>query len=124
MKTRIALLIIGLIFTILTLPTAHALAGPRDLLPLQEETATTTPVPSAPSPADIINAVNNLRLQYGLNTLFTNDVLMQVAAEQANALAASGGTIGHERPCGMTLGQQLLSMGFPLWGDLSMDGYR
>jgi LysM repeat protein len=24
----------------------------------------------------------------------------------------------------MTLGQQLLSMGFPLWGDLSMDGYR
>lgn len=49
---------------------------------------------------------------------------MQVAAEQANALAASGGTIGHERPCGISLGQQLILMGFPLWGDLSRDGYR
>jgi LysM repeat protein len=49
---------------------------------------------------------------------------MQVAALQASALAASEGAIGHERPCGMTLGQQLLSLGFPLWGDLSQDGYR
>jgi uncharacterized protein YkwD len=122
MKTRFHCLPIGLIITLLLLPSAHVLAGPRDLLPLQEETS--TPGLVAPSPADIINAVNNLRLQYGLNPLFTNDVLMQVAAEQANALAASEGAIGHERPCGMTLGQQLLSMGFPLWGDLSMDGYR
>lgn len=121
MKTRFSLLLIGLILIILTLPSAHVLAGPRDLL-LQEETA--TPGLVAPSPAEIINAVNNLRLQYGLNPLLTNDVLMHVAAEQANALAASEGAIGHERPCGMTLGQQLLSMGFPLWGDLSMDGYR
>src|SRR6185436_18762859 len=49
---------------------------------------------------------------------------MQVAAQQASALAASEGAIGHERPCGMSLGQQLLVMGYPLWGDLSMDGYR
>jgi LysM repeat protein len=49
---------------------------------------------------------------------------MEVAAQQASALAASEGMIGHQRPCGMTLGQQLLLMGFPLWGDLSMDGYR
>ncbi len=90
--------------------------------PLQEETS--TPEPSTPTPAQIIDAVNLLRLQHGLNTLLANDVLMQVAAEQANALAASEGAIGHERPCGMTLGQQLLLMGFPLWGDLSMDGYR
>jgi LysM repeat protein len=53
-----------------------------------------------------------------------NDVLMEIAASQANALAASEGAIGHERPCGMTLGQELLVKGFPLWGDLSMDGYR
>jgi LysM repeat protein len=53
-----------------------------------------------------------------------SDVLMEVAASQANALAASEGTIGHERPCGITLGQELLVKGFPLWGDLSMDGYR
>jgi LysM repeat protein len=121
MKTRFHCLIIGFILILLTLPSVHVLAGPRDL-PFQE--VTSTPELIAPSPANIINAVNNLRLQYGLDPLLTNDILMQVAAEQANALAASEGTIGHERLCGMTLGQQLLSMGFPLWGDLSMDGYR
>jgi hypothetical protein len=49
---------------------------------------------------------------------------MEVAAQQANALAASGGAVGHQRPCGMTLGQDLLTRGFALWGDLSQDGYR
>lgn len=122
MKTRLALLTIGIVLTILILPSAHVLAEARDVPPLQDETS--TPIPSAPSPGDIINAVNNLRMQRGLNPLLVNDVLMQVAAEQVNALAASGGAIGHERPCGMSLGQQLLLMGFPLWGDLSMDGYR
>jgi uncharacterized protein YkwD len=124
MKTRFALLTIGIVLTVLILPSAHVLARPQDSPLFQEETFTSTPVPSAPSPAEIINAVNDLRMQRGLNPLLVNDVLMQVAAEQANALAASGGTIGHERPCGMSLGQQLLLMGFPLWGDLSMDGYR
>jgi hypothetical protein len=83
-----------------------------------------TPTPSVPSPADIINAVNNLRMVNGLNILSVDPVLMAVAAEQASALAASEGAVGHERPCGMSLGQQLLVMGYPLWGDLSMDGYR
>src|SRR5678815_3752097 len=81
-----------------------------------------TPTPSVPSPADIINAVNNLRMVNGLNVLSVDPVLMAVAAEQASALAASEGAVGHERPCGMSLGQQLLVMGYPLWGDLSMDG--
>ena len=73
-------------------------------------------MPFAPSPTDIINAVNNLRLQHGLNPLTVHDVLMEVAAEQANALAVMEGATGHERPCGMTLGQDLLLKGFPLWG--------
>lgn len=124
MKTRFRLLTIGLVCTILIWPSAHVLAGPKALPPFQEETSTPTPVPSIPSPADIINAVNNLRTQRGLNALLVNDVLMEVAASQANALAASEGMIGHERPCGMSLGQELLLKGFPLWGDLSMDGYR
>ncbi|MFZ5884405.1 MAG: CAP domain-containing protein, partial [Chloroflexota bacterium] len=92
-------------------------------LPLFQE-ASATPEPTLPTPADIINAVNNFRLANGLNPLTVHPVLMEVAAQQANALAASEGAVGHQRPCGMTLGQQLLSMGFPLWGDLSMDGYR
>ncbi len=94
-----------------------------NLPPLQEPSPTPTSVP-LPSPADIINAVNAFRLANGLNALLVHPVLMQVAAQQANALAASEGAVGHQRPCGMTLGQQLLSLGFPLWGDLSLDGYR
>jgi LysM repeat protein len=122
MKTRFQLLTIGLVLFALTLPSARVFAGYNNRPPFQEETP--TPEVLAPSPSQIIDAVNLLRLQYGLNTLLTHDVLMQVAAEQANALASSEGAIGHERPCGMTLGQQLLLMGFPLWGDLSRDGYR
>lgn len=118
-----------LVFFLLILPSMPVLAGPSDLSLLQAGTVTaiyedTATPPSPPSPADIIHAVNNLRLQSGLNALIVHDVLMQVAANQANALAASGGAVGHARPCGMTLGQELLLRGFPLWGDLSQDGYR
>ena len=89
-----------------------------------QDIATETPSPASVTPADIINAVNNLRLANGLNALTVHPVLMEVAAEQASALAASEGSVGHARPCGMTLGQDLLSRGFPLLGDLSLDGYR
>ncbi|MGE5463643.1 MAG: CAP domain-containing protein, partial [Syntrophothermus sp.] len=122
MNMRYRLLTACLVLQIGSQSTLPVLAGPGLQPPSQEETS--TPGPSAPSPADIITAVNFLRLQHGLNLLTVNDVLMEVAANQANALAASGGAIGHERPCGMTLGQELLVKGFPLWGDLSMDGYR
>lgn len=93
-------------------------------LPQPQEPFSTPTTPPLPSPADIIDAVNNLRLANGLSPLTVHPVLMEVAALQASALAFSEGAVGHQRPCGMTLGQQLLSMGFPLWGDLSMDGYR
>lgn len=106
----------------LLLPFTAVRARPLSL-PLFQE-ASSTPEPTLPTPADIINAVNNLRLANGLNPLTVHPVLMEVAALQASALAFSEGAVGHQRPCGMTLGQQLLSMGFPLWGDLSMDGYR
>ena len=122
MNARLRCLIIFFFFLLWILPSTQVLAGPPNLPPLQEETS--TPTPSMPSPADIINAVNNLRLQHGLNPLNVHDVLMEVAAEQVNALAATEGAIGHERPCGLTLGQELLLKGFPLWGDLSQDGYR
>lgn len=75
-----------------------------------------------PNPADIINAVNNLRLSYGLPALIAHPVLMQIAQEQASGIAA--GFPGHWRPNGMTLGQWMMSLGYPLSGDLSLDGYR
>ena len=104
------------------LPSAAAHAQALNLPPLQD--ASSTPELDPPTPADVIEAVNTLRLSHGLNPLTVHPVLMQVAALQASALASSEGAVGHERPCGMTLGQQLLSMGYPLLGDLSLDGYR
>ena len=130
MNTPLRCLIVFLFFVVGILPFAPVLAGPDDQVPLQEETSTlvqeesVTPAPSIPSPAQVIEAVNNLRILNGLNTLAVHPVLMDVAAQQANALAASGGAVGHQRPCGMTLGEDLLSRGFALWGDLSQDGYR
>jgi LysM repeat protein len=75
-----------------------------------------------PTPAEVIQTVNQLRIAHGLLPLNTHPVLMQVAQWEANAIA--GGAPGHTRPGGLTLGQWLLSLGYPLSGDLSLDGYR
>jgi len=77
---------------------------------------------SPPTAAEVIEAVNQLRIANGLLPLNTHPALMQVAQWEANAIA--GGAPGHTRPNGLTLGQWLLSLGYPLSGDLSMDGYR
>lgn len=84
---------------------------------------TSTPEASGPpTPADIINAVNSLRLSHGMAPLAVHPALMQIAQEVANGL--SFGQVGHWRPNDITLGQWLLSLGYPLSGDLSLDGYR
>ena len=85
--------------------------------PLPQETQA-----ALPTSAEIIEAVNALRIANGLLPLNTHPVLMQIAQWEANAVA--GGAPGHTRPNGLTLGQWLLSLGYPLSGDLSMDGYR
>ena len=74
------------------------------------------------TPADVINAVNNLRLSNGLTRLASHPVLMEIAQAEANGIAS--GDEGHWRPLNLTLGQWLLSLGYPLSGDLSLDGYR
>lgn len=118
--SSILILLIGLLALF---PLARAEAS-SSFSPPRQDSPTETPQPSQPTPAEVIAAVNELRLSRGLSALTTNSILMQVAADQANALAASGGAIGHERPCGMTLGQDLLRRGYPLAGALSLDGYR
>jgi LysM repeat protein len=70
----------------------------------------------------VIEAVNALRIANGLLPLNPHPVLMQVAQWEANAIA--GGAPGHTRPGGLTLGQWMISLGYPLAGDLSLDGYR
>jgi LysM repeat protein len=81
-----------------------------------------TPVLTPPSPAEVINAVNALRLSRGLHALSVHSALMQVAQEEADGIAAGWG--GHWRPQGLTLGQWLITKGYPLSGDLTLDGYR
>ena len=92
------------------------------LLPIKEVSAGSQKQESQPTASEVIEAVNQLRIANGLLPLNTHPVLMQVAQWEANAIA--GGAPGHTRPNGLTLGQWLLSLGYPLSGDLSQDGYR
>lgn len=77
---------------------------------------------NALSPEEVIEAVNALRIANGLPPLSVHHVLMEVAQWEADAIA--GGAPGHTRPNGLTLGQWLISLGYPLAGDLTLDGYR
>lgn len=75
------------------------------------------------SPSQLIEAVNSLRISYGLPPLTSHPILMQSAQSQADYMAATG-QVTHSRPGGTTYTQQLLSLGFPLAGDLSLGGFR
>jgi LysM repeat protein len=103
-------------FSLTLLSLILSLFSPKKVLaePLAQETI--------PTPAEVIEAVNALRIANGLLPLNPHPVLMQVAQWEANAIA--GGAPGHTRPNGLTLGQWLISLGYPLAGDLSLDGYR
>lgn len=68
---------------------------------------------------DLIAEVNALRNANGLPVYTANSILMQVAQDQANYMAATG-QIAH-RP-GLT--QRILNAGYPLAGDLSLGGFR
>lgn len=92
------------------------------LVPLQYANAKPVYYPIT-SPAELIQAVNELRASYGLAALASHPILMQTAQAQADYMAATG-NVTHTRPNGMTYTQQLLSLGFPLAGDLSLGGFR
>jgi len=77
---------------------------------------------SSSTPTELIQAVNALRITNGLSALNTHPILMQIAQIEVEGIAAGMG--GHWRPNNITLGQWLLSLGYPLSGDLSLDGYR
>ena len=77
-----------------------------------------------PTASELINAVNDLRIAYGLPPLNVNSILMYVAQSQADYLLTTDGASGHGRANGMSLTEQLLSLGYPLGGDLSLGGYR
>ena len=84
--------------------------------------ASARPQANITSPSQLIDAVNSLRLANGLAPLPVHPILMQTAQSQADYMAATG-NVTHARPGG-TYTQQLLSLGFPLAGDLSAGGFR
>jgi len=76
-------------------------------------------VPLQVNANELIAAVNALRAANGLPAYTANAMLMQVAQDQANYMAATG-QVAH-RP-GLT--QRILVTGYPLAGDLSLGGFR
>jgi LysM repeat protein len=75
--------------------------------------------PLQTTPNELIAAVNALRIANGVPAYTVNPILMQVAQDQANYMAATG-QVAH-RP-GLT--QRILDAGYPLAGDLSQGGFR
>lgn len=94
------------------------LAQPRDAFAQPQ-----LPQQSITSPSQLIDIVNNLRVSYGLQPLTVHPVLMQSSQSQADYMAATG-QMTHTRPGGISYTQQLLTLGFPLAGDLSFGGFR
>lgn len=88
-----------------------------------KEASANQPQSQITTPAQLIDAVNGLRISYGLRPLTSHPILMQSAQSQADYMAATG-QVTHSRPGGGTYTQQLLSLGFPLSGDLSLGGFR
>jgi uncharacterized protein YkwD/LysM repeat protein len=95
---------------------AISLSQPKPVLAQPSQQPITTP-------SELIDVVNGLRLSHGLAPLAVHSVLMQSAQSQADYMAATG-NVTHARPGGITYTQQLLSLGFPLAGDLSLGGFR
>jgi uncharacterized protein YkwD/LysM repeat protein len=93
------------------------------LFPSNEVFARPSAQTSITTPNQLINAVNSLRISYGLLPLAEHSILMQSAQSQADYMAATGQTT-HARPGGISYTQQLLTLGFPLSGDLSLGGFR
>jgi uncharacterized protein YkwD len=98
-----------------------ALLVALSLVPFQSAEA--QPTLQITSPSQLIDAVNSLRISYGLQPLIMHSILMQSAQSQADYMAATG-QVTHARPGGVTYTQQLLALGFPLAGDLSLGGFR
>ena len=77
----------------------------------------------AGTPTDLIEAVNALRASYGLQPYRINSILMAAAQGHADYMAATG-RVSHTGMSGSTITQRLLSLGYPLAGDLTLGGFR
>ncbi len=84
------------------------------MLPIQWVSAFGSENP--PTPGELITAVNQLRIENGFNTLSAHPALMQAAQWEADVI--NNGAPGHTHTPGLALGQWLISLGYPLAGDI------
>ncbi len=91
--------------------------------PAKEVSARSLPSRGPASPADVIAAVNSLRIAHGLPEYSVSSILMGTAQAQADYMASTG-TVTHTGPGGASVTQRLLAAGYPLAGDLSLGGFR
>lgn len=104
----------------LTICFALAFAVGFNLVPRQNIQAKQNASPAMQgSPGDLISEVNALRAAQGLAPYTVNPILMRIAQDQANYMAATG-QVAH-RP-GLT--ERILNAGYPLAGDLTQGGFR
>jgi len=104
---KITLLLASLLLIFIAVPKQGAEAKVAQIHALQS------------SANDLIAEVNALRIANGLTPYTINPILMQLAQEQANYMAATG-QVAHRS--GLT--QRILTAGYPLAGDLSQGGFR
>jgi len=106
------LLALLLLFFIGSFP--HALAA--------SASASSNFVPAHSSAAELLDAVNSLRLSHGLAPYQSNSILNGIAQAQADYLVAIS-TITHTGPDGSRPYQRALAAGYLLAGDLSQGGF-
>jgi LysM repeat protein len=106
--------------TLLLLVLTWALMGLRSLPHPQSNTR--LPLPAVQSASELVAAVNALRAENGLGALTASPILMQVAQQHAEYMAATG-QITHYSADGKRPFQRALDAGFPVAGDLSLGGY-
>lgn len=77
---------------------------------------------SAPSPQELVDAVNSLRESRGSPSYAANSILMGTAQAQADYMARTG-QVTHYGPDGSRPFQRALAAGYPVAGDLSLGGW-
>jgi uncharacterized protein YkwD/LysM repeat protein len=75
------------------------------------------------SPVDLVNAVNALRAAYGLPAYSINSILMLTAQSQSDFMASTG-NVTHTGAGGSSFTDRLLTVGYPLGGNLALGGFR
>lgn len=92
-----------------------------DAIPIQNKAPAVQPLISINS-TELASAVNQLRLENGLNALNVEPILMQTAQTHAAYMAATG-NVTHYGADGSRPFQRALAAGYPVAGDLSLGGF-